>query len=90
MNQLLLITPSSLCKRTINEDNVRAVFEKNEDDSYDVTLEINSNKILINIRNSWNIIDQLEILAIKWFVDFSNKLILTIKKLVEYLRYRLD
>lgn len=90
MNQLLLISPYNLCTRTINEDNIRAVFEKNEDNSYDVTLEINSNKFLINMRNSWNAIEQLEILAIKWFIDFSNTLILTIKKLVEYLRYRLD
>lgn len=90
MNQLLLITPDNLYRRTINEDNIKAIFEKNEDDSYDVTLEINSNKFLINIKRSWNIIEQLEILAIRWFIDFSNRLILTIKKLIEYLRYRLD
>lgn len=90
MNQLLLITPENLCRRTINEDNIKAIFEKNEDDSYDVILEINSNKFLINMTRSWNIIEQLEILAIKGFIDFSNKLILTIKKLIEYLRYRLD
>lgn len=90
MNQLLLITPDNLYRRTVNEDNIKAIFEKNEDDSYDVTLEINSNKFLINMTRSWNIIEQLEILAIKWFIEFSNKLILTIKKLIEYLRYRLD
>ena len=90
MNQLLLITPDNLYRRTVNEDNIKAIFEKNEDDSYDVTLEINSNKFLINMTRSLNIIEQLEILAIKWFIEFSNKLILTIKKLIEYLRYRLD
>ncbi len=90
MNQLLLLTPSSLRKRTITEDNIKATFEKNEDDSYDIVLEINSNKFLIHMKNSWNIIEQLEILAIKWFIEFSNKLVLTIKRLIEYLRYRLD
>lgn len=89
MNQLLLITPEYLNTRTINEDNIRATFEKNDNNSYDVTLEINSNKFLINMSNSWNVIEQLEILAIKWFIDLSNTLILTIKRLVEYLRYRL-
>lgn len=90
MNQLLLITPENLLCRTIDDGNVRAMFHKNEDESYDITLEINSNKFLINIRNFGNIIEQLEIIAIKWFVEFSNKLILTIKKVVEYLRYRMD
>lgn len=90
MNQTLLITPECFFRRTINEDNVRAIFDRNEDDSYDVTLEINSNKFLVNIKNYWDLIENLEIIAIKWFVEFSNKLIQTIKRLIEYLRYRMD
>lgn len=90
MNQLLLIAPENLLYRTIDDGNIKAMFYKNEDDSYDITLEINSNKFLINMRNCWNTVEQLEIIAIKWFVEFSNKLILTIKRVVEYLRYRMD
>lgn len=35
-------------------------------------------------------IEQFEIIAVKWFIELSNKIILIIKKLVEHLRYRAE
>jgi len=90
MTQTSLITPLDVCQRKICLDNVRAVFTENVDGSYDVILEINSNKFLIAIQNVANQIESLEIIATKGFVELSNKIILMIKKLIEYLRYRLD
>ena len=85
-----LITPIDVCQKKICLDNVRALFTENSDGSYDVILEINSNKFLIAIQNVANHIESLEIIATKGFVEISNKIILMIKKLIEYLRYRLD
>jgi hypothetical protein len=90
MNQMSLITQLDVCQRKVCLDNVRALFTENEDGSYDVTLEINSNKFLIAIHNIANQIESLEIIATKGFVEISNKIILMIKKLIEHLRYRLD
>ena len=90
MNQMSLITQLDVCQRKICLDNVRALFTENVDGSYDVILEINSNKFLIAINNVANQIESLEIIATKGFVEISNKIILMIKRLIEHLRYRLD
>lgn len=90
MNQMNLITPIDVCQKKVCFENVRALFTENADGSYDVILEINSNKFLIAIHNIANQIESLEIIATKGFVELSNKIILMIKKLIEYLRYRLD
>ena len=90
MNQMSLITQLDICQRKICLDNVRALFTENGDGSYDVVLEINSNRFLIAVNNIANQIESLEIIATKGFVEISNKIILMIKRLIEYLRYRLD
>jgi len=71
-------------------DNVQASFTKNADGSYDVILEINSNKFLIALQHVADQIESLEIITTKWFVEISNKIVLMIKRLIEHLRYRLD
>lgn len=90
MNQISLVTPLATIQQTVCLDTVHATFTENVDGSYDVILEINSNKFLINIEKAANQIERLEIIATKGFVEISNKIILTIKKLIEHLRYRLD
>ena len=90
MNQMSLITSIDVCQQKICLDNVSALFTENMDGSYDVILEINSNKFLVAIQNVANQIESLEIIATKWFVEISNKIILMIKRLIEYLQYRLD
>ena len=90
MNQMSLITPIDVCQKRVCLENVRAVFTENNDGSYDVVLEINSNKFLIAIHNIANQIESLEIITTKGFVEISNRIILMIKRLIEHLRYRLD
>lgn len=90
MNQMSLITPIDVCQRKICLDNIQALFTENMDGSYDVVLEINSNKFLIAVHNIANQIESLEVIATKWFIEISNKIILMLKKLIEHLRYRLD
>lgn len=79
-----------VCQKKICLDNISAVFTENADGSYDVILEINSNKFLLVLHNVANQIESLEVIATKWFIEISNKIVLMIKKLIEYLRYRID
>lgn len=85
-----LIMPIDVCQRKISLDNVHATFTETTNWSYDVILEINSNKFLIALHNVANQIESLEIIATKWFIEISNKIILMLKKLIEHLRIRLD
>ena len=90
MNQITLIPQMDTHQKTVCLDNIHATFMENADGSYDVILEINSNKFLIAVEKIANQIERLEIIATKGFVEISNRIILMIKKLIEYLRYRLD
>ncbi len=65
MNQMSLITPIDVCQRKICLDNIQALFTENMDGSYDVVLEINSNKFLIAVHNIANQIESLEVIATK-------------------------
>jgi len=87
---MILITPIDICQKRACLDNVRAVFTENTDGSYDVVLEINSNKFLVVMHNIANQIDSLEVISTKGFMEISNKIILMIKRLIEHLRYRID
>jgi len=90
MNQTALVTALDTNQQTICLDNVHATFTEMVDGSFDIILEINSNKFLISVEKIANQIERLEIIATKGFVEISNKIILMIKKLIEHLRYRLD
>jgi hypothetical protein len=67
------------------------MFTEIVDGVYDVVLEVNSQKFLVRMWNTSNGIENFEIIATKWFVyDLTNNLVLTLKNLVECLRFRLD
>jgi hypothetical protein len=53
-------------------------------------LEINSNKILVALKWSLERIEEMEILAVKWFIELSKSFITTIKNLIGHLLCRLD
>lgn len=90
MNQMSLVTSTDTTQKTAHLENIHATFSENLDGSYDVILEINSNKFLILVHKIANEIERLEIITSKWFIEISNKIIIMIKKLIEHLRYRTD
>jgi len=89
MNQKNYVTPIETTTKTICLENIQATFTENTNGSYDVILEINSNKFLITIQKIANHIESMEIITSRGFIELSNKILLTIKKLIEYLRYKL-
>ncbi len=90
MNQLLLLNPTSISQKTVLLDNIKATFTELGQNNFDIILEVNSNKFLIAMNNVADQIEQFEIIAIKGFVELSNRIILLIRQLIQHLRYRLD
>jgi len=86
MQQLKLFTQGFDLIKTIDFENIKASFVQLWEDLYELVLEINSNKFLINFKATMNQIEQMEIVAIKWFVELSINIIKTIKKIV-YMLY---
>lgn len=79
-----------MSQKTINVDNIKATFTGIRENFYDIILEINSNKFLINMETIADKIEQFEIIAAKGFIELSNKIVMMVKQLVEHLRYRID
>lgn len=91
MIQQPLLSTEVMSVRTVDLDGIRAMFTEVVDGVYDVVLEINSQKFLVRMWNTSNCIENFEVIATKWFVyDLTNNLVLTLKNLVECLRFRLD
>ena len=90
MNQLILLTATDVSQRTISLGNIKATFTESKEDTFDVILEINSNKFLICMHNIADQINEFEIIAVKWFIELSNKIIIILKRLVEHLRCRAE
>ncbi|MEI7563605.1 MAG: hypothetical protein WCJ39_08485 [bacterium] len=90
MNQLFLLNQTATLQKTVWFENIKATFTETQENMFDVVLEVNSNKFLISMQNIADQIEEFQIIAIKGFIELSNKIILTIKKLVEHLRYRAE
>lgn len=90
MIQQSLLYPLDISVRTITMDNIKAVFTNIRENVYEVVLEISSHKFVISLENIFEKIEKFEILAVKWFMEITRKSVQTLKKLVEYLLYRID
>jgi hypothetical protein len=53
-------------------------------------LEVNSHKFFVRVSRVFDQIVEFEILAIKWFVEVSRKIVDLIKSLIDHLFYRLS
>lgn len=90
MYQLMLLNDANLSQRNVYFDSVKATFSNIKDNVYDVILEINSHKFLISIENLFDEIQKFEIIAVKWFIEITNKFVSMLKVLVQHLIYRLE
>lgn len=91
MLQWTLISSDICAKRDVVWDSVRASFTETEKSNYEVLLEVSSNKILVNMVTdaAW-VIQWFEIIAVKWFMELSKKVIEVVKKVVSHLREMCD
>ena len=72
--------------RVINLEWIEAVFMQTDDESCDVSLNINSQRFLLRFtEDCWSISD-FEVVSFKGFmIDLTNSLIVALRKLVEIL-----
>lgn len=66
----------------VSKDSISARFWTQEDNCYDVMLDINSNKFFATITADEKWVEKFELVSMKWFAELSMELINTIKKLI--------
>ena len=84
------LKPENSIGRIIRLEGIQAIFVESSDNSYDVSLNVNSQKFLIRFSDDcWSISD-FEIVSFKWFmINLTNSLVLALRNLVEVLRSKL-
>jgi hypothetical protein len=84
--QWALIDAATCARRDVIWNSVKASFTEIQQSKYEVLLEVSSNKFLLNIVTdaAWAI-QGFEVVAVKWFMVLSRKVIDVLKKLVAHL-----
>ena len=91
MFQWTLIDSSACAKRDVVWNSVKASFTEIQQSNYEVLLEVSSNKFLVNmITDAAWIIQWFEIIAVKWFMELSKKVIEVVKKVIAHMREMCD
>lgn len=86
----LLNTSKTEYTNIVSVEGITASIIQNNESSYEILLEINSNKMLIAMQGALDMIEEFEIIAVRGFIELSTSFIQTIKKLVEHLLCRID
>ena len=84
--QWALIDAATCAKRNVAWNSIKATFTEVQQSSYEVLLEVSSNKFLVNmVTDATGAIQWFEIVAVKWFMELSRKVIDVVRKLVAHL-----
>lgn len=91
MFQWALIDSNICAKKDVSWNSVKASFTEIQQNTYEVLLEVSSNKFLVNMvtDTAWVIL-WFEIVAVKWFMELTKKIIEVVKKVVSHLREMCD
>lgn len=78
---------SGLCaRRDITWNSIKASFTETQQDNYEVLLEVSSNKFLVNmVTDAVGVIQWFEVVAVKWFMELSRRVIEVLKNVVSHL-----
>ncbi|MDD2537568.1 MAG: hypothetical protein PHU61_03720 [Candidatus Absconditabacteria bacterium] len=90
ISQGMLLDAGVCAQREVTWDAVKASFTEREDASYDVLLEVSSNKFWVTMTRDEFGIASFEIISSKGFLELTTKLISLIKRLVNHLREMVD
>ena len=86
MFQWALIDTNTCATRDVVWNSVKASFTEIQDSTYEVLLEVSSNKFLVNmVTDAAGVIQWFEIVAVKWFMELTKKVIEVVKKVVSHL-----
>lgn len=90
MFELDLLSWENLCSRVVSIDGITAEFVECWENSYDVSLDVNSQKFFIRYSDDWWLISAFEVISFKWFmINLTNSLIVVLRNLVDFLRSKL-
>lgn len=86
MFQWTLIDSNICATRDVVWNSVKASFKEVQQSNYEVLLEVSSNKFLVNMVTdvAW-VIQWFEIIAVKWFMELTTKIVEVVKKVVSHL-----
>ena len=86
MFQWTLIDSDICSRRDVTWNSIKVSFVETHQSNYEVLLEVSSNKFLVNMVTdaAW-IIQWFEIVAVKWFMELSKKVIEVVKNVVSHL-----
>ena len=81
-----LIDATTCARRNVVWNSIKASFTEVQQSNYEVLLEVSSNKFLVNMVTdaAW-VIQWFEIIAVKWFMELSKKVIEVLKNVVSRL-----
>ena len=86
MFQWALLDSNVCARRDIMWDSVKASFTEINNSKYEVLLEVSSNKFLVNIvTDAAGVIEWFEVVAVKWFMELSKKVIEVVRKVIFHL-----
>ena len=76
--------------RIVSLEGIHAIFVESSANSYDVSLNVNSQKFLIRFTDDCGSISDFEIISFKWFmINLTNSLVVALRNLIEVLRSKL-
>jgi hypothetical protein len=90
LTQGLLLNTEVCASRYVHRDTVRASFTDLGTSTYEVLLEVSSNKFLVNMVRDESWIQSFEIIAVKGFMEITTKIIDLMKRLVAHLWEMVD
>ena len=84
--QWSLIDADICARREVVWNSIKACFREIGQSNYEVLLEVSSNKFLVNIVTdaAW-MIQWFEIVAVKWFMELSKRVIEVVRSVVSHL-----
>ena len=86
MFQWALINADICARRDVIRNSVKASFTEIQESNYEVLLEVSSNKFLVNmVTDARWMIQWFEIIAVKWFMELSKRVIEVVKNVVSHL-----
>ena len=86
MFQWALIDADTCARRDVVWNSVKASFTEIQQSTYEVLLEVSSNKFLVNmVTDAAGVIQWFEIVAVKWFMELTKKVIEVVRKVVSHL-----
>jgi hypothetical protein len=89
-NQGMLLPVEVCAKRSVSWEMIKANFTEIDSSTYEVLLEISSNKFLVTMTKDENWIHSFELITMKGFMEVTTKIIDLLKRLVLHLWEMVD